>query len=1073
MRKALTLFALMLAFFSLQVHAQERQITGKVISSQDNLGIPGVTVLEVGTTNATVTDLDGNYSLKVSATGKQLQFSYLGMATQTIDLGTSNSIDIKMESDAKKLNEVIVTANAISREKRSLGYATQQVTSAELRNGQNTNVIGALQGKIAGVNVNSNSGAPGSSNRIVIRGGTSLTGQNQALMVVDGIPINNSNFRTNDGSNRGTSDDLNNQVDYGNRGNDINPDDIESISILKGPAAAALYGSRASNGAIIITTKSGRRLAAGSGKGKSDVTFNSSLTFSNVLKLPEFQNQFGQGDVDNVYDDRRENFSWGLPFDGALRPWGQEINGQQRVKPYSALEDNTKDFFQTGISANNNVSFSGGSEKSSYFLSVGATNSKGIVPTSSYDKYNIRFNGSTDLSNYISTSINVAYTNIESVLPSGGQKEASIYDQLLQTPRDIPITESKDLTNIFNGYDDLTHTYGFYGAYALNPYFTLNNFKNTNSVDRVIGSFTVNYNKFSWMTITNRFGGDIYSDRRYQKWKKYNYSPIDGFYSPNDQVFQGKYSEDLYNNVGYNNDLMVTFKKTLSEKIKATLLVGQNIRQNTLTNTFAQTNSQGGLSLPDYYNLQNSNGPILGANSTTQTRNMGYYADLNFNYSNFLFLGLTGRNDQSSTLPTENSSYFYSSANAAFVFTELMNDSSRENFLSYGKIRASYAKVGNDARAYVTADKYTRTTIDGGWGSTTFPLGGVVGYSVFDQLGNPGIKPEFTTAFEIGAELSFIKDRITVDFSYYQNSSTDQIIPLALPAATGYTSKIINTGEVQNKGIELSLRGVPILTKSGFKLELFGTYTKNTNEVISLYSGVDQLVIGGFSGMAIVAQVGQPYGAFYATDLMTDPSGNVVVDPNSGLPRLSTNPVYKGSYQPDYIASFGTNISYKGWTLNVLFDMKQGGKYYSRNKDLMDFVGTSLETAYNNREDYVWAGSVVENPDGTFSPNTTPFHPYDYYTSVIPSGQHLIDASYVKLREVAIGYNFPSKWLAKTPFGSASLGIFGNNLAIWTAEENVYGDPELNSSGSSNAQGFDYSSNFSQTNYGVNLKFTF
>lgn len=1073
MRKALTLFALLLAFFSLQVSAQERQITGKVISSQDNLGIPGVTVLETSTTNAVITDIDGKYSIKVSGEGKQLTFSSMGMKTQTITLGTSNVVDVTMEIDAKKLDEVIVTANAISREKRSLGYATQQVTSAELRNGQNTNVIGALQGKIAGVNVSSNSGAPGSSNRVVIRGGTSLTQNNQALLVVDGIPISNSNFRTNDGKNNGTSDDLNNQVDYGNRGNDINPDDIESISILKGAAAAALYGSRASNGAILITTKSGRRLAAGSGKGKADVSFNSSLTFSNVLKLPEFQNQFGQGDIDNVFNDRRENFSWGLPFDGALRPWGQEINGQQRVKPYSAIEDNTKDFFETGITASNNVSFSGGTEKSSYFLSVGATNSKGIVPTSSYDKYNVRFNGSTDLTNNISTSINVAYTNISSVLPSGGQKEASIYDQVLQTPRDIPITESKDLDNIFNSYDDLTHTYGFYGAYATNPYFVLKNFKNTNDVDRVIGNFTVSYNKFSWMTITNRFGGDIYSDRRYQKWKKYNYSPIDPFYAGNDQIYQGKYSEDIYNNVGYNNDLMVTFKRTFSDKIKGTLLVGQNIRQNTLTNTFAQTNAQGGLSLPDYYNLQNSNGAALVANSLTQTRNMGYYADLNFSYSNYLFLGLTGRNDKSSTLPTENSSYFYSSANASFVFSELMSESSREKFLSYGKLRASYAKVGNDARAYVTADKYIKTTIDGGWGSTTFPLGTVVGYSVYDQLGNQGIKPEFTTAFEVGAELSFLKDRITVDVSYYQNKSTDQIIALALPASAGYTSKIINTGEVQNKGIELALRGTPILTKSGLKVELFGTYTKNTNEVVSLYNGVDQLVIGGFSGMAIVAQVGKEYGAFYATDLMTDPSGRVVVDPATGLPRLSTNPVYKGSYQPDFLASFGTNITYKGWNLNVLFDMKQGGKYYSRNKDLMDFVGTSIETAYNNREDYVWENSVVENPDGTFSPNTTPFHQYDYYTSVIPSGQHLIDASYVKLREVALSYSFPSKWLANTPFGAASLGIFGNNLAIWTAEENVYGDPEQNSSGSSNAQGFDYSSNFSQKNYGVNLKVTF
>ena len=1066
MRKVITLFTLVLAFFSLQLSAQDRTITGKITSTQDNLGIPGVSVVEVGSTkNAAVTDIDGKYNLKVSSTATEIQYSSLGMKTVILKIGSSNVLDVSMETDAKKLTEVIVTANAITREKRSLGYATQQVSSTELREGQNTNIIGALQGKIAGVNVSSNSGGPGSSNRIVIRGGTSLSGNNQALLVVDGIPIDNANNRS--------GDDLNNQVDYGNRGNDINPDDIESISVLKGPAAAALYGSRASNGAIMITTKRGSRVAAGTGKSKMDVSFNSNITFSNVLRLPEFQNQYGEGDVDNVYNDRRENFSWGLPFDGQLRPWGQEINGQQRVKPYSAIEDNVKNFFQTGITSNNSVSFGGGSEKSTYYMSIGSTNNSGIVPTSSYDKYNIRFNGSSELANHLTSTINVNYTNIASVLPSGGQKEASIYDQLLQTPRDIPITESKDLSNPFNAYNDVTHTYGFYGAYTTNPYFVLNNFNNTNNVDRILGNFAVTYNKWSWLSITNRFGGDIYSDRRYQEWKKYSYSPIDPFYAGNDQIYQGKYSQDLYNLNSYVNDLMFNFNHKFTEKIKGTLLLGQNIRQSTLTNTFGQTNAQNGLALPDYYNLSNSNGAALVSNSLIKSRNVGYYADLNLNYSNYLFLGFTARTDESSTLPTDNSSYFYPSVNGSFVFSELMKEKVRDSWLSYGKIRASYAKVGNDARAYATANKFDKALIDGGFGSTQFPLGGVIGYSTFSQLGNPKIRPEFTTAFEIGTELSFFKDRITVDFSYYQNSSKDQIIPLALPASTGYTSQIINTGEIQNKGIELALRGTPILTKSGLKVELFGTYTKNENEVISLYQGVDQLIIGGFSSMAIVAQVGKPYGAFYGIDLLTDPQGHVVVDANSGLPKTTTNLVYKGSYQPDFLASFGTNISYKGWKLNVLFDMKSGGVYYSRNKDIMDFVGTSKETTTNNREDYVWTNSVIQNSDGTYSANTVPFHQYDYYTSVIPAGQHIIDASYVKLREVALGYTFPSKWIEKTPFGSASLGIFGNNLLLWTPSSNQYGDPEQNSSGSSNAQGFDFTSNFSQRNYGVNLRVTF
>jgi hypothetical protein len=407
------------------------------------------------------------------------------------------------------------------------------------------------------------------------------------------------------------------------------------------------------------------------------------------------------------------------------------------------------------------------------------------------------------------------------------------------------------------------------------------------------------------------------------------------------------------------------------------------------------------------------------------------------------------------------------------VFSELLSDSTREKVLSYGKIRASYAKVGNDAPAYATGNIYEKTNIDGGWGSTAFPFGNVIGYSVGDLLGNAALKPEFTTAFEIGAELGFLKDRISVDFSYYQNSSKDQIIPLNVAFSSGTSQLYINTGEVQNKGVEVGFRGVPVLTKTGLKVELYGTYTKNTSEVISLYAGLDQIPIGGFSSAIIAAQVGQPYGAFYAIDLQTDPNGNVVVDPNTGMPLPTTDLVFKGSYQPDYIASIGTNISYKNWSMNALFDIKQGGVFYSRNKDLMDFVGTAEETATNNRQDYIWPNSVVANPDGSYSANTVPFHPYDYYTSVIPSGQHFVDASYVKFRSFALNYSLPSKWLDKTVFGSATIGVFGNNLVIWTPEANKYGDPEQNSSGASNAQGFDFTSNFSQRNYGVNLRLTF
>jgi TonB-linked SusC/RagA family outer membrane protein len=1089
MRKTFMLIAMLFAFLcTQQALAQEKTIKGKVISSEDNLGIPGVSVIIPGTTTGTVTDIDGNYTLSVPAETKSLRFTAVGMATQEVEIGDKTTIDLTMKPSALQMDEVIVTANAIEREKRSLGYSTKQVSSTDLNAAENPNVIGALQGKVAGVNITSLTGGPGSSQRIVIRGGTSITGANQPIMVVDGVPINNANIRT--------GDDLNNQVDFGNRGNDINPDDIESISVLKGPAAAALYGSRASNGAIMITTKKGKRVA-GTGKSKMDVEFHSNLTLSSVLKLPEFQNKYGQGDVDNTYDDRRENFSWGLPFDGQLRPWGQEIDGKQRVKNYEAIENNMRDFFETGVTYTNSLAFSGGSEKSDYLLSISALNSDGIVPSSEYDKYTVHFNGGSELSNKFSTNISFNYSNISAVLPSGGQRDASIYDQLLQTPRDIPIVDGKDLEDPFNSYNDVTGQYGFYGGYTTNPYFVLENFKNTQNVSRLIGNVGVTYKANDWFSITNRFGGDFYSDNRYQKWKKYNYAPIDPFYAGNDQIFNGKYSEELIDFSAYNNDLMFNFNHKFTEDLSGDLLLGYNVRQQSLNSTAAQTNEDGGLGIPGYYNLENSNGPVLARNALNKTRNYGYYANLNLAYKNYLFLGLSGRQDNSSTLEPENNSYFYWGTNASFIASEFFSESLREDKFTYWQIRMSYAKVGNDATAYQTSSIYTRTTIDGGFGNTTFPFDGVQGFTTGDRVGNPELTPEFSTELEIGTDVSFLKDRLSVGFSWYKKESIDQIIPLPISPATGFTSKTVNTGQLDNNGIEFEVRGIPVMSKSGFKWEAYGTYFTNNSEVVSLYDGVDQLTLGGTSRTAIVANVGQPMGSFYAVDLLRDSlTGRVVVDSATGMPLTTSNLVYVGNNQPDFQFSFGSNFTYKGFTLGFLFDSKIGGQFSSRTKDVMAFVGTSLES--ENRDDQVWSESVYLASDGNYVTNTTPYHPYDYYTNVIPDGQHIVDASYIKLRELSLTYQFPGKWLNKTPFGSASLTLFGNNLLLWTKlssntdelvynkdangnfsnwtnpnKENVYADPEQNSSGASNAQGFEFTSNPSQRNYGIDLKITF
>lgn len=1068
MRKGLTALFLLLVCLSGQVIAQSRTVKGTVTSSEDGSPIPGATIIAKGTNVGTVTNAEGAYTLNVPEGVTTLVVKFIGMKDTEARI-TGGTVNVVLNADVTTLTETVVTAQAIRREKRSLGYAASTVKGNELTQGQSTSVLNGLSGKVAGVNITSTASAPGSSSRIVLRGGSSISGDNQALIVIDGIPIDNSSV-IGGGDSRSS-------IDFGNRGNDVNPDDIESISVLKGPAAAALYGSRASNGALIITTKSGR---GGSKKGH-EITFSSAGTFSNVLKLPTFQNEFGQGY--NKEPDPMENFSWGPAFNGEEAEWGQEINGVRLSKPYVAQKDNIRKFFELGKSINNNLALSGGNERSSYYLSLNALNADGVMPGNydKYNKYSVRFNGSTELSNKFSTSVGINYVKINSNMMQGGQGDGSVYDNVIQTPRDIPLHKMGDLSNPYYSYGDVltdadgNPAFGYYGQYTNSPYWVLRNYKNLNDVDRVTGNFTVTYKPTTWLTVMERLGADVYSDRRRYHQPKYNLVPADeagfGYYEKTDP---GQYAENTINLSEIVHDLMITAQKDFSDDFTASLMVGNNIRQRTLTQLDASTNVAG-LVVPGWYNLANSSGPVESENYYSQRRLIGLYAELNLGYKNMLFLGATARNDWSSTLPSANRSFFYPSVNGSFVFTELLKESRFSEILNYGKIRASWASVGNDADPYQLRNYYVKTIVAGAFSNTTFPFGSVPGFTMSNTIGNPNLKPERTDAFEVGTEMSFWNNRISLDFSYYQNRSKDQILAAPIAPSTGFTAEVMNTGVVENKGVELGLRLTPVRTSTGFTWELFGTYTRNRNTVVSLLPGVDQVIIGGVSGMSIVAAVGRPYGTFYTIDYLRDEHGNMVIDRESGLPRKTDAPVYLGSYNPKYMASFGTNLSYKGLSLNVLFDTKQGGQFYSRTSDIMSFVGTSPITARFNREPIIMPNTVYLEDD-KYVPNTTVATDWqDFWTSQsnVPDAQHVYDASYLKLREVSLLYRLPKNVLRSTPFGEASVGLFGNNLWIRTPSENTYADPEMNSGGATNEQGFDFTAQPSLRNFGVNLKVTF
>ncbi len=1056
--------------------AQEKKISGRVTSA-DGKAIPGVTVVVQGTNQATQTDTDGNYSLNVPA-GKVVVFRSVGFDDKTIIVNNNSSVfNVSLVNHDNALEEVVVTANAIKREKRSLGYSAPTIKSDELTEGRNSSAINSLAGKVAGVNITSTSNSPGSSSRVVLRGGSSISGNNQALIVVDGTPIDNT-------SKMGGASDLS-SVDFGNRGNDINPDDIASVTVLKGPAAAALYGSRASNGALIITTKSGKKGA------KNEITFSSTNTLSSILKLPEFQNQYGQGASgynkagDLIYtNDPKENWSWGAPFTGEVQEWGQAVNGVRQKKAYSAVKDNVRDFFDLGIASDNNLSFSGGSDKSTFYLGLNALNSNGVYPgkKDNYNKYGVRFNGTTEFSNKFSAGIAVNYSRINSNNVGGGQGGGSVYNNLLQTPRDIDVVGLKDLSNPYNGYgytdeNGVAHNdvYGYYGAYTMNPYWVLANYNNYNDVNRIMGNFNVNYKPTEWLTFQERIGLDNYSDRRRSESPKYSYLPIDntsGNYSEgNIQTDPGQYRIDQFNVNEIVHDFMATATHKFNDDWDASFMIGNNIRQRKTTSNSTATNSSGGLVVPGWYNLANSNGPLdLIEDTWSNRRLVGVYGDLNVSYKNIAYLQATARNDWSSTLPKKNNSFFYPSVSGSFVASELFSPELKSKF-SYAKIRANWAQVGSDTDPYQLISTFSRSTIAGGFGSTTFPFGNVSALMSGNTIGNLNLKPEITTSFEVGTELGFFNNRLSADFTYYKNNSKNQILSIPIPLSTGYGLSLVNAGKVQNNGVELTLRGTPVKTEN-LTWELFGTFTKNNSKVVELMDGVQQVSVGGFSGMSIVAAVGRPYGEFYGVTNATDAQGRTIVDQKTGLPIASSKPEYLGTYNPDFQASLGTSLSYKNWSMSALFDTKQGGVFYSRTKDIMGFVGTSAESG-GDRIGQIFPHSVYLDASGNSVVNTTAtYDKIDYYPNM-EAGVNVVDATYIKLRNLTFTYKFSKDMLKNTPFGAASIGVFGNNLFIWTPSENKYADPEVNSSGAGNAQGFDFTAQPSLRNYGINVKVSF
>jgi TonB-linked SusC/RagA family outer membrane protein len=1036
--------ALLLMFFAIGLNvlwAQTREIRGTVTSADDGSSLPGVSVSVKGTTLGTITDMDGAYSLRVPQDARALVFTFVGMVSQEIAIGNQTKINVKLESQNIAVEEVVVTALGIKRSEKSLGYSAAKVSNDDITATGNSSMMNSLQGKIAGVNVSSASGAPGASSRVILRGVSSLGGSNQPLYIIDGIPINNSQV--------GGSTDINSGLDFGNRANDINPEDIQEMTILKGGSGSALYGSRAANGVIIITTKKG----AASKKGQAKIEVANSTTFDRVLRLPEFQNEFGQGWYDgSVEANLEENGSWGAKFDGKNRIWGHKLGDQQLYKPYVALKDNVKDFFTTGVTTNTSASISNGNDNSSFYLSVGNVNSDGIMPGSSdsYKRNTVALRGSNKFGEKLTASGSLNYIRKDSKYVPTGQ-EQSVMDGLWQTPRDISIVDQKDYMNKFNNVDN------YYTVFAQNPYYVLKEHGNDFRDNRIFGNITLDYKILPWMTATYRLGTDL-SNATVKSWRAITLSSRGDY---NNEV--GRVKESSFSNTEITSDFLLNINKNFKD-FDLGVVLGQSVNQRQVRNQDAEVI---GLSLPGFYDLSNSASTPTVSAYLSKRRLVGVFGTVDLSWKQMIFVNVSGRNDWSSTLAPKNRSFFYPSASLSFVFSELLNKGDN-NLLSFGKIRAGISQTGNDANPYLVNSIYPQTNLTDGYRDLKFPLAGPInGFTLSNRLGNPDLKAELTTEKEIGADLRFFRNRIGVDFNYYDRSTTDLIWNVTLPVSTGYTSQTLNLGEVTNKGVELMVTLIPVKTKD-FEWKFTVNYAKNNNKLVSLIPGLDQIDLGaGTSTVGFVARPGMPIGLFEGLVGQTTPDGKIVVN-SSGLPLSSPERQILGSSQYKYTAGATTTVSWKGLSLFASVDVRQGGLTYSRTSEMMYFTGNGVQTAYNDRQPFIIPNSV-QNKGTSSAPkyveNTTPIAGGDgnmnlYYNQTYNAGQYgklnLIDKSFVKLREVSLSYNLPAKLISGTPFSGVDVSVIGRNLLLWTPASNTFVDPESTTFGDEKGLGADY-----------------
>lgn len=1079
-------------------HAQIA-ISGKITSGEDAFPIPGVNILVKGTATGTISDAQGNYTINASSAQDVLVFSFVGYVTQEIPVEGRTSIDVSMATDAKQLSEVVVTALGIEREKRDLGYAVQEISGDDMTKARETNIGNALAGKIAGVTVVGNPSGIGGSSRITIRGERSLNiNKNQPLFIVDGVPITNEVF--------GSSGRNNQDVDYGNGAGFVNPDDVESMTVLKGASATALYGSRGQNGVIIIKTKSGKG-ARGAG-----VSVNTTVSFESPLRLPDYQNVYGQG-LNGEFEFRDGN--GGGTRDGVDEAWGPKMEGQllrqfdsptangyrggdvgnlntqigpfdlskqlaERGEitptPFIAYPDNVKDFFEQGLTYTQNVAVTGANEHGDVRASYTFMDQKGIVPNTGLNRHTFSVSSGYKLTDRLSVRSSANYiknlSNNRPNLSYGTENLMYLFNCWFQPNHNI-----SSLRNYWQAGREGLNQFNFNYNYHDNPYFNVYENTNGQELDRLYGNVSANYNFTDWLSLMMRVGTD-YSDEFRDRRRAYS----------TQRYPLGSYREEQIFLQETNADFLLSFNKDVSEDISLSISAGGNAmkRRYNISDISAPQ-----LTVPGIYSLNNSRVALDYYSFRSEKRINSLYSFAQIGFRNYLFLELTARNDWSSTLPSDNWSYFYPSVSASAVLTDMFAISGP---LSFAKLRVGYASVGNDTDPYQLISTYAAQT----------PAQALPTSSESAIIQNVNLKPEQSRSAEAGFDIRFLQDRIGLDVTFYQTKSKNQILNVPLSNTSGYTAQVVNAGLIENRGMEVMMTLVPVRTRN-LEWSMNVNFSTNRSKVVDLYTDpqsgqeIKNYVLAN-RYVSVEARVGERMGDMYGIGFQRvsadpsseyyDPTGQYVgqiIYTDAGKPMPTDETIKLGNYNPDWLAGVYNTLKFKGISLGFLFDIRYGGKIYSHTQTVGREGGRIVETLEGRANGYdltqpgngVTGEGVVlitdENGDVTgFTPNTTKLSAREWHTS-LTLGRTLLesmmyDASFVKLREVKLGYTLPNKLMTTLPLRDVNISFVGRNLFLWTDVPHV--DPETASTGGGTIiPGVESVALPSVRSYGFNLSF--